>query len=101
VASYITGSDDLGYASSVISLIGGLQLQRASNAKPRADTRYWSGLPDRVHVYTYNSQEIGKQDVVVHYLDKSGNPGVIENKIVSREAEGSKCGLVWALSQNQ
>ena len=97
-ASYIAGSGDLGYASSVVSLIGGLQLHRASNAKPRADTRYWSGLPDRVHLFTYDSTVEGADAVDVQYLDKNGAPIPGANVTLKRHGNAGKCGLVWAVT---
>lgn len=96
--SFIAGSSDLGYASSVVSLIGGLQLHRASNAKPRADTRYWSGLPDRVHLFTYDSLVEGTADAKIQYLNKNGEPISGANISAGRHEDAGKCGLIWVVS---
>lgn len=40
---------DAAQVSNILTLAGVAQMAIGANAKPRADTRYWSNLPDRVH----------------------------------------------------
>jgi tetratricopeptide (TPR) repeat protein len=40
----------------------------AFKAKPQADTRTWSSLPDTVHVWTFSSKAQPATEGVVHYL---------------------------------
>lgn len=40
----------------------------AFKARPQADTRYWSSLPDIVHVRTFSSKKMSASQGVVHYL---------------------------------
>lgn len=40
----------------------------AFKARPQADTRYWSSLPDTVHVWTFSSKKLPAAEGVVHYL---------------------------------
>jgi tetratricopeptide (TPR) repeat protein len=40
----------------------------AFKARPQADTRYWSSLPDIVHIRTFSSKAMPAGEGVVHYL---------------------------------
>jgi len=40
----------------------------AFKAKPKADTRAWSSLPDTVHVLTLSSKKLAGAEGVIHYL---------------------------------
>jgi hypothetical protein len=83
-----------------LSLIGSMQLFAAQNAKPRADTRYWAGLPDRLHVFTYSSSELGTEPVEITYLDLAGRPLPELTQTIRRHEDGAGNGLVWAVSQH-
>lgn len=66
------GSNSAG-AAGVIGGIGILSTLIASNAKPRADTRYWNNLPDTVHIAFVPRAVLG-QPVSAAFLDKDRNP---------------------------
>jgi tetratricopeptide (TPR) repeat protein len=50
VASYFVGAND---GVAIAGGVAGVLLLVSSNAKPQADTRAWSSLPDTVHVLTF------------------------------------------------
>jgi hypothetical protein len=99
-ASILSGSGTLGYVSSGVSILGALQLFSAQNVKPRADTRYWTGLPDMIHIFTYNSKLQGAGDISVQYLDKSGQPIPDMAVNIPRTADKKGRGLIWVVSQS-
>lgn len=66
-----------GNVANALSLVGVAQLMIASKTKPRADTRYWSRLPDVVHITALqkNNQELGSSsDWHASYLDMQHSP---------------------------
>lgn len=69
---YSAGSTSGTNVSAAISLIGVASTVMSANAKPRADIRYWTNLPDRVHVMTYDSAKIS-EDAEFAYFDEQGN----------------------------
>jgi len=56
-----------------ISAVGSFCGLLAVNAKPHADTRYWHGLPDAVHVSALTLPP-GQNRLLLCYQDKSGRP---------------------------
>lgn len=95
-----TRDSGIGDVAAGLSVIGSVQLLMAQSAKPRADTRYWSGLPDTVHVYTYDSSDVGNGPVEIQYADQSKQRLPAMTQIVERHEDGRGGGLVWALSQD-
>ncbi|MCA8892557.1 MAG: hypothetical protein KDA56_12210 [Hyphomonas sp.] len=95
-----TQDSGIGNVAAGLSLIGSMQLLAAQNAKPRADTRYWSGLPDTVHVFTYASADLGTGPVEITYFDLAGQPIPELTQMVARHDDGAGNGLVWAVSQH-
>jgi len=89
----------LGDIAAGVSLLGTLQLFAAQNAKPRADTRYWDGLPEAVHILTFNSQTFTDSEIDIQYLDKTGAPlpSMQAREPIHKTPDG--VGLVWAFSQ--
>tara|TARA_R110002051_G_scaffold273597_1_gene334228 strand:+ start:3894 stop:5057 length:1164 start_codon:yes stop_codon:yes gene_type:complete len=96
----VSQDSGIGDVAAGLSVIGSMQLMMAQSAKPRADTRYWSGLPDAVHVFTYSSREHGTGPVTVTYLDKAGRPLPLLTQTIERLDDGRIAGLVWAVSQH-
>jgi len=77
-----------------LSILGaGMQLV-AMNAKPRADTRYWHGLPDAVHASTARLPA-GTHSGTIQFLDRSGRlvPGLSKTFTVSVKV--GHPALVW------
>lgn len=98
--AYLSDSGDMGYVGSGLKALGALQIFSASNAKPRADTRYWSNLPDRVHIFTYAQSELGASDIEVRYLNKSQQEIPEMTTRAARIEASNGNGLIWVLSQN-
>ncbi|HIG21797.1 hypothetical protein [Henriciella sp.] len=98
--AFSTQESALGDVAAGLSVVGSLQLLMAQNAKPRADTRYWSGLPDTIHVYTYDSKDAGSDLLQISYLDKAKQPLPDMTQTVKRHDDGRGGGLVWVLSQH-
>ena len=58
---------DTAQISNILTLAGVAQMAIGANAKPRADTRYWSNLPDKIHGHTFgvqNPSELGRLEFV-------------------------------------
>lgn len=74
--SALGGSSGMQNAGLAIGAVGLFSTMAAVNARTEADTRYWSNLPDRVHVYT-TYIDYGKQPdntVEITVSDKQGKP---------------------------
>jgi tetratricopeptide (TPR) repeat protein len=95
-----TNDSQAGDLGAALSVVGSMQLLVAQNAKPRADTRYWSGLPDGIHVLTYSSAEHGTGPVEITYFDAKGTPLPDLKQVVGRIDTGKGAGLVWAISKH-
>lgn len=94
---------DSGQIGTALSLIGVTQLMLASNTKPRADTRYWTRLPDAVHVLSMKlpAEQVGDAaDWVFHYRDEQQQavPSVTGQTLVFKGKNGHV--LVWNKSRN-
>jgi len=87
-----------GYAA--IAGIGVAAMAISANSKPRADTRYWKGLPDKVHVTTMKLPNKEKSFQVT-YLDSQGEviSGISRNVEVKFDRKGQ--GLLYASSRNK
>lgn len=95
-----TQDSAFGDVAAGLSVIGSMQLLMAQRAKPRADTRYWSGLPDTIHIFTYDSSEVGAGSVEIQYADKAKRLLPAMTQTLERHDDGRGGGLVWALSQH-
>lgn len=66
-----------GQVANTLALVGVAQLMLASNTVPRADTRYWKRLPDKVHLASTKADvaQFDRQTPwQAEYQDKAGNP---------------------------
>lgn len=99
-ASLLAGSSELGYAGSAISLLGGVKYLSASNAKPRADTRYWTGLPDKIHFFTYDSRSSEAPEYTLKYLDKTGTEIPEFSETFTNDRSSNGCDVQWYMSKN-
>lgn len=53
--------------------IGAISSIIASRVKAKADNRYWHGLPDGLHIYTYSSKGLSNTDSVkIQFMGKGG-----------------------------
>jgi len=72
VSGFAAASGNSGMnASAGVALIGVAALALSANTTPRADTRYWSSLPDTVHVVTLPF-EPGNNTVKATYSNTAG-----------------------------
>lgn len=94
-----TNNSDVSDIAATLSVVGSMQLLVAQNARARADTRYWSGLPDGVHVFTYSSATYGAGPVEITYFDSRGAALPELTQTVSRIDTGKGAGLIWAVSK--
>lgn len=85
----------LGQSSNVSAVAGGIGLLGvasqfiAQNARPRADTRYWSSLPDTVHV-AFLPKSVRGQPVAAAFVDPDGKVLATQERI-----PGSDDSFVW------
>lgn len=63
--SQLGGSGAIGGAGAGIAAVAAIV---AFKAKPKADTRFWSSLPDRLHVATLSSKKQAASGGQIHYL---------------------------------
>lgn len=82
-------SGGLGQVAGAVGAVGALQLIVASRVQAKADTRYWSSLPDLVHVLPLKS---AGQTVEIEFLDKNGVVLPELKQVVTLPANG---GLAW------
>lgn len=59
-------------AGAAVGAVAGVFLMVSSSTRPQADTRYWSSLPDAVHVLTFASK--GKPPEMTARFLKDGQP---------------------------
>lgn len=78
----VGGASDLG---AVVGGIGLISLLVSANARPRADTRQWTSLPDTVHISTFNSATITGDAAV--QLRRRGEPAVLLSRPLQFEQD--------------
>ena len=101
VASHEAGSDAGMVASGIITAIGLVGQGVAASTQTRADNRFWTNLPDAVHVFTYYlDSDAPQQDVHVDFVDKNGEilSGLTREEPVLKTDGGF--GLVWVRSRS-
>lgn len=62
--------------------VGGVIALIAANAKPTADTRTWSSLPDGIHILTLNSKKAAGAKLVAQFRNPDGTPAGVEKELV-------------------
>lgn len=85
----------VGGVAGALGVIGATQLFIASKVQTKADTRYWTALPDAVHVYTLKSRP--GQQAELTFLDSNGSPLPELSRTVALPDGG---GLVWVRARN-
>lgn len=70
---------DVGVA---VGAVGGVIALIAANAKPTADTRTWTSLPDGIHILTLNSRKLGSGRLWVQFRNPDGAPAGIEKDVL-------------------
>jgi tetratricopeptide (TPR) repeat protein len=82
VSNYVGANDAVAIAGGV----AGVLLLVSSNAKPQADTRTWSSLPDTVHVLTLAAG--GKPPALSVRFLKDGAPVAVPEKPITCDTRG-------------
>ena len=93
-APIFSQSSNVSAVAGGIGLIGVASALIAQNAKPRADTRYWSNLPDTVHV-AFLPKTVRGSAVEVAFLDADGNALAKQQRVVAADDP-----LVWFKNKN-
>jgi tetratricopeptide (TPR) repeat protein len=93
---------NLGQAGNALALVGVAQMALSMNVKPRADTRYWSRLPDTLHATTY--QELSgeaslTQDWQASYRDIDGQPLELSSGGFSEYLDKNGNRVIWHSSR--
>ncbi len=101
VVSKQADSDAGMVASGIVTAVGLIGQGVAASTQTRADNRYWTNLPDGVHVYTYYlDPDAPDQKVTISFVDKDGSPltGLSQEQAVTKTGNGF--GLVWVRSRS-
>ncbi len=93
-----SASSSLGTAGAVVGGIGAVSVLISLNAKPEADTRTWSSLPDTVHVTTYSSQDHPDKTITVRFLAQDGAPAE-DDKSVALAKDTHGASYAWVRSR--
>lgn len=97
----VMGSD-AGDVGSALALLGVAQMALGANAKPRADTRYWSRLPDALHATSYRLEEGEALDVsqwAASYSDAKGQPVELASGVFHHFIDLDGNHLIWHSSR--
>jgi tetratricopeptide (TPR) repeat protein len=95
-ASALSASSSLQNVGLGIAAVGLISTLASANAKAEADTRYWSNLPDKVHLFTTYldySTKSKNQNVDVVIQDKKGLVIHEQSLLVTKIRNNS--GLAW------
>lgn len=85
-------------AGGALAGVGAIATLMAANARPTADTRTWTSLPDKVHVMTFSSREAPTEGLAVRFLDPGGEAAMPDKPLViSHDPHGALYG--WARSR--
>jgi hypothetical protein len=87
-------SGSLGAVAGTLGAIGAMQMFVASKVNAKADVRYWSSLPDAVHVMSLKSSP--RQTATVQFFDKAGTVLPELTQTVTMPDNG---GVVWVRSR--
>jgi hypothetical protein len=82
VMGHLGGGSDFG---AIVGGVGLISLLVSSNARPRADTRQWTSLPDMIHVATFSASSLDGEPRV--RLRRRGDPAVVLTQAVQFERD--------------
>jgi hypothetical protein len=105
IGSFLTNSSVMisqlggsGGVAGAIGAVGALSALISASAKPRADTRQWTSLPDTIHVATLSSKKRGVASGVITYLTGETS-GAVPDKTVSFEKDPNGAGIAFVRSR--
>ncbi|MBN2563887.1 MAG: hypothetical protein JXQ75_23475 [Phycisphaerae bacterium] len=99
-SSFVHHSKDVGNLQAIgggFAVAGAFCGLMAMNAKPHADTRYWQGLPDAVHVVSLNCTP-GTHRVTFQYLSSAGASLPSLAKSTTVQVGNPRPAIVWMRS---
>lgn len=95
--SALGNAGGMGGVAAGLGAVGALSLLISANAKPRADTRQWSSLPDTVHIATLASKKLAAREATVRFL-RDGAPAH-DDKVLNIETDTNGAGIAWVRSR--
>ena len=87
----------MGGVAAGLGAVGALSLLISASAKPRADTRQWSSLPDTVHIATLASKKLAAREATVRFL-RDGAPAH-DDRPLNIETDTNGAGIAWVRSR--
>lgn len=88
-----------GQVGNTLALIGVATMALSANVKPRADTRYWSRLPDAVHSSTTRADAMDVAMWQAQYSDIDGQPIALPSGIFHHYEDAQGNHLIWHSSR--
>ncbi|RWU13046.1 hypothetical protein EGC76_02175 [Pseudidiomarina gelatinasegens] len=88
-----------GQVGNTLALIGVASMALSANVKPRADTRYWSRLPDAVHSSTTKANPADVAMWQAQYTDIDGNPVALDSGVFHHYQDPQGNHLIWHSSR--
>ena len=91
-------SESAGVAGGALSLIGVSQMALSQSVKPKADTRFWSTLPDMLHITTgkiAKGKKIDCDKLKSEYRDENNKILDIKNKIFNCFYDRNGNHIIW------
>ncbi|WP_126826915.1 hypothetical protein [Pseudidiomarina taiwanensis] len=90
-----------GQVGNTLALIGVASMALSQNVKPRADTRYWSNLPDMLHVDALQMPRgVGSvENWQAKYFDFDGNPVELASGVFHHYEDPNGNHIIWHSSQ--
>jgi tetratricopeptide (TPR) repeat protein len=93
-----------GQVGNTLALIGVAQMALSANTKPRADTRYWSRLPDTVHITSYKTSgndSVNLANWSATYQDRDRNDLALSSGPFQHFSDNNGNHIIWHSSQSR
>ncbi len=84
----------------IVGLLGLGQQAMADRTRAEADIRQWDNLPDKIHVFTFNSNEQNSQAVPVSFLEPGDKPVANLNRKTNINFINDRFGFAWVRSRS-
>jgi len=102
VGRYGGGEDAAAVAivAGIIGLVGLGQQAMAERTRAEADIRQWDNLPDKIHVFTFNSNDQHSRAVPVSFLERRDKPIPNLNRKANIHFVNDRFGFAWVRSRS-
>lgn len=94
-ASAVTGSGTLQGVGLGIGVVGIIGTAMSANTRTEADTRYWSNLPDKIHIFTSKLQLDSLDENNFNIFVKNKNGEVLKTEKLNVSIIHNNSGFVW------